>query len=72
MFEMVSIAGVPGVCSKKYVEGLESYFRTIADGAVAEHSVIHEQAKNAPIDWNTASRVMWSAMKTKKRLECGH
>lgn len=57
--------------SVEYMTGLKAHYSKIFEGAVPEHG--HGPMKTAAgaVPWDVASRVMLSAMRIKKRLECG-
>jgi hypothetical protein len=69
MNELVSIAAVPNQ-SLEYMKGLQSFYSRILIDAVPEHGQIKKPGRQS-VPWKDASKIMWSAMKTKKRLECG-
>lgn len=71
MYGLVRVAAVPGAVSSKYVEYLEDYFEKISKNAVPEFKPPVTETGSPVIPWDVASQVMLSAMRTKKRLECG-
>lgn len=71
MHELVGIAATPNQ-SVEYVKGLQNFYSQLSSSAINDLTPKRKETPGArSVDWETASRVMWSAMQTKKRLESG-
>lgn len=69
MVELVDIAAVPNQ-PLQYMKSLKNTYQRMSDRAVPEHQVQQKKTEGT-IPWDTASNLMWSAMKTMKRLNRG-
>ena len=71
MQDLISVAAVPA-SDQKYIQGITKYFERIEDEAVPELRAFPEVKGGRPtLDWATASDLMLSTLKVKKRLEYG-
>lgn len=66
--ELVGIAAIPNQ-SLEYVKSLQSFYSDLSQNAVPDFG--KKKSDAGVSSWEHASQIMWSAMKTKKRLECG-
>jgi len=69
LYELCSVA-VSSSSTKEYFKALQEHYRNMSINSIPEYRPKPRGPESA-IPWDVASKIMWDAMKQKKRLDRG-